>query len=720
MDESSRSSGKNVGKKKARQFHTVELESTDQLPPVMGDSDQTENGGAVVLESENKSNDDGEREKKDRRRLRRRKKAKHQQMTKETKSQDPSSLDFWASLEQEIELEVAQLIGSEQKTAATDKSIKHVVDYCDVSSQLHFHASTGQLEIVKSLIEENPASLESPSRDGRTILHVTASLGHLSLVVYLLQKKANVEAKMDGGATPLILACIKGQVAVVRLLLNHGAMIDAATETDGYNSLHLSVINQQAESVKMLLQHCSTGRSKFSPKDFVEQPSARGFRALHMAAVEGDASMIRMLIQEYGAAVDTQTLKLWTPLHFAAHEGQEEACRVLIELHADPKAKNEAKMKPYQIVSLQDPDSLLLDILAPKKLKGSLAADRQKPRKYKRIIDDPSKTFAERFLASIHAIDQQSAHQQQQEKENEIVIEKEEEEEPDQVSALEAASQIQLFDPSRGSHLHGKTFLEVLGENPSVIKDIQHNPESFLDLLPPELQHALVCEVQQNPNLMDEVMEIAKLSISNILQSNPELLFQTVENPLRLFRKAKTPWGVAKLLKKMEDNPSTVLKKEFQGDPEMFLVKIMQENSGVRISVIKTVSQQKPHLLPLIVLILGAVTEDPSAAAKKKLRLDRHLPKNMQRKLFKSISSRVAKRFINPDSLLSSGASSSSVAESNETKQQLADLRQYLQSDQVKAWQQQYVGDSSSSSSSSSPSSHRFEEEESIPVELPD
>ena len=48
------------------------------------------------------------------------------------------------------------------------------------------------------------------------------------------------------------------------------------------------------------------------------------------------------ILLEGGASVDARDLDGWTPLHAAAHWGQEEACRLLADSWADMEARNNA------------------------------------------------------------------------------------------------------------------------------------------------------------------------------------------------------------------------------------------------------------------------------------------------------------------------------------------------------------------------------------------
>jgi len=62
---------------------------------------------------------------------------------------------------------------------------------------------------------------------GKTPLHYAAQNGHLSIVEYLVNQKADRDAKNIDGKTPLHLAANNGHLSVVEYLVNQKADINA-------------------------------------------------------------------------------------------------------------------------------------------------------------------------------------------------------------------------------------------------------------------------------------------------------------------------------------------------------------------------------------------------------------------------------------------------------------------------------------------------------------
>lgn len=258
------------------------------------------------------------------------------------------------------------------------------------------------------------------------------------------------------------------------------------------------------------------------------------------------------------------------------------------------------------------------------------------------------------------------------------------------------------------------SLLELIEKDPQMVDKMQENPELFLDLLPLDVQQTLLDEVQGNPQLVDDMIQLVQKIVMRVIEEHPMALLKAMDNPLRLFHKAKTPWGIRKLIKKMEEDPTMLLKEEYRGDPQLFVVKLLQTNPHVRMTVLETVAKENPKMLPLLSIILGAptgdapcamITEDDLAAREKakKLKLNRNLPKNFRRKMLKSVTSQVSKRVLKTSSSSSSSSSSSLPLPTNnkateqleeqrqELQKQMEELSKFLRSTDGREWQSQRV-----------------------------
>ncbi len=64
-------------------------------------------------------------------------------------------------------------------------------------------------------------------QSGLTPLHVASFMGHMNVVVTLLQHGANPDTKTVRGETSLHLAARANQTDIMRVLLRNGASVDA-------------------------------------------------------------------------------------------------------------------------------------------------------------------------------------------------------------------------------------------------------------------------------------------------------------------------------------------------------------------------------------------------------------------------------------------------------------------------------------------------------------
>ena len=86
-------------------------------------------------------------------------------------------------------------------------------------SPLMLAAIKGQIDLVKQLIARD-ADINKP---GWTALHYAASSGQVEIMKLLLEKYAFIDAQSPNGTTPLMMAAMYGSPDSVKLLLDEGA-----------------------------------------------------------------------------------------------------------------------------------------------------------------------------------------------------------------------------------------------------------------------------------------------------------------------------------------------------------------------------------------------------------------------------------------------------------------------------------------------------------------
>ncbi len=141
--------------------------------------------------------------------------------------------------------------------------------------------------------------------DGQTLLHKAAFEGQVGIVKILLDAGAVVDAVQDGKIRPLHIACQRGHTATARLLLEQGANCERPSNA-GYAPIHLAAAGGHVETIELLANEeyaCD-----------LQQPSvSRLFTPLHRAAVFFKPETAKVLL-ELGAQVDPRTHDNQTPL----------------------------------------------------------------------------------------------------------------------------------------------------------------------------------------------------------------------------------------------------------------------------------------------------------------------------------------------------------------------------------------------------------------------
>ena len=160
--------------------------------------------------------------------------------------------------------------------------------------------------------------------DGTTALHWAAHRDALDLVRTLLEAGANPTLSDDHGVTPLSLACLNGNLPIVDALLNAGADANTA-RGNGETPLMTAARVGSLDVIRRLL---ATGA------DPNKAEATLGQTALMFAIANHHTQVARTLL-ETGASATTRSKDRFTPLLFAAQQGNLEAASLLLSAGAD-------------------------------------------------------------------------------------------------------------------------------------------------------------------------------------------------------------------------------------------------------------------------------------------------------------------------------------------------------------------------------------------------
>ena len=211
----------------------------------------------------------------------------------------------------------------------------------------------GDKAAVTSLLRQR-VNVNTPEADGTTALHWAVREDDLELADMLIRAGADVKAANRYGVTAIYLACVNGNAAMIERLLKAGVDANAAGP-EGETALMTAARTGKVEAAKVLLAHGAAIDAK---------ESWHGQTALMWAAAQRHPAMVRELLA-HGADVNARSnLEKWerqttaeprekwlplgsmTPLLFASREGCVECAKVLVEAGADLNAADPDGITP--------------------------------------------------------------------------------------------------------------------------------------------------------------------------------------------------------------------------------------------------------------------------------------------------------------------------------------------------------------------------------------
>jgi len=190
-------------------------------------------------------------------------------------------------------------------------------------------ARAGDLMAITAFVDSGIDINARSESDGRTVLINAAARGDLNVVKLLLERGADVNVADNGGYTALHHAIEARYDDVSELLLNHPKLDPNARGLNGVTTLMSYVWRERKDAVQKLLDRGAD----------VNAQDNDGDAALHGAAQNGNIEIIDLLVTK-GANPNLKNKVGGTPLMWAAVYGHEEAVRRLLERGADASLKD--------------------------------------------------------------------------------------------------------------------------------------------------------------------------------------------------------------------------------------------------------------------------------------------------------------------------------------------------------------------------------------------
>ncbi|XP_006817520.1 ankyrin repeat and KH domain-containing protein 1-like [Saccoglossus kowalevskii] len=200
------------------------------------------------------------------------------------------------------------------------EGIRSLVDAC----------TEGDVNAVRKLLDEG-RSVHETTEEGESLLSLACSAGYYELAQVLLAMHANVEDRgIKGDCTPLMESSSAGHTDIIRLLLAHGADINAQSST-GNTPLMYTCNGGHEDAVKVLLENGAN----------LEDVNENGHTPLMEAASAGHLGVAKILIEK-GALINAHSNEFKeSALTLACYKGHLEMVKLLLEAGADHEHKTD-------------------------------------------------------------------------------------------------------------------------------------------------------------------------------------------------------------------------------------------------------------------------------------------------------------------------------------------------------------------------------------------
>lgn len=114
-------------------------------------------------------------------------------------------------------------------------------------------AQEGHIELVRFLLE-NRANVHAQTQTGDTALTYACENGHTDVAEVLLYYGAELEHESEGGRTPLMKACRAGHICTIKFLINKGADVNRQSTSNDHTPLSLACAGGHQSVVELLLK----------------------------------------------------------------------------------------------------------------------------------------------------------------------------------------------------------------------------------------------------------------------------------------------------------------------------------------------------------------------------------------------------------------------------------------------------------------------------------
>jgi ankyrin repeat protein len=173
---------------------------------------------------------------------------------------------------------------------------------------------TANIDVNKGDVTRNPL------KNGWTPFKIACQKGHIEIVKLLMQdKRVDINNESGNGWTPLQEACFGGHVEIVKLLLEDKRIVINNEKAD--NALNAALLKGNVKIIKLLLED---GRIDVNNADI------HGWTPFCKACSEGNIEIVRLLIKHKNIDVNKPILSGETAFNIACQNGYIEIVKLLM------------------------------------------------------------------------------------------------------------------------------------------------------------------------------------------------------------------------------------------------------------------------------------------------------------------------------------------------------------------------------------------------------
>ena len=193
--------------------------------------------------------------------------------------------------------------------------------------------------VVHVLLSDSQCLVDAKGRYGYTALHYSCIYGHVDIVKTLVKHKANVNARIYSGNTPLTLAARNKHDNVVHALLSDPQCLVNAKDQDSYTALHYSCSYGNVDILRTLVNH----------KANVNARTDSGDTPLTLAARNKHDIVVHALLSNPQCLVDAKGKDGYTALHYSCRYGNVDILRTLVNHKANVNATTDSGDTPLTL-----------------------------------------------------------------------------------------------------------------------------------------------------------------------------------------------------------------------------------------------------------------------------------------------------------------------------------------------------------------------------------